>query len=271
MARRRQGTFEDLAGLPWPVGVAVGVLSYLAIRYGAPWFLIRYGGTLGQAFSNEQITDSLNWLAWMVLGGCWLAAGVAYFKQLHRRRLYESQAARPELAALDWREFELVVGEWFRRQGYSVEETGGGGKDGGIDVAVRKEGRRELVQCKHWKRKKVDVATVREMWGLLQHHRADAVWIVCCGQFTADAARFAAGKPIHLVSGQQLEQVIGSAPSRLPPAGQAPAATHRNDVPPCRKCGSPMAERQNRKTGETFLGCTAFPRCRETAPVAPGG
>jgi hypothetical protein len=33
---------------------------------------------------------------------------------------------------------------------------------------------------------------------------------------------------------------------------------------PCPKCGSEMAKRANRKTGETFWGCVNFPKCRGT-------
>lgn len=32
-------------------------------------------------------------------------------------------------------------------------------------------------------------------------------------------------------------------------------------------CGSLMALRTTKKTGSTFLGCTAFPACKETKPV----
>ena len=36
----------------------------------------------------------------------------------------------------------------------------------------------------------------------------------------------------------------------------------------CPRCGSPMAERRNRKTSDAFLGCTRYPACRGTRPVA---
>jgi DNA helicase II / ATP-dependent DNA helicase PcrA len=35
----------------------------------------------------------------------------------------------------------------------------------------------------------------------------------------------------------------------------------------CEKCGSAMIERENRKTGSKFLGCSNFPRCRNTARI----
>ncbi|MBY4597116.1 restriction endonuclease [bacterium BD-1] len=267
MARRRESGFDVLASMPWPVGLIAGVLAFLAVRYGVPWYLGRSGGTLGQAFASGQAAHGLGVLAWSLLLICWLASAVSFATRRHRARLLDSQALNPRLTALSWREFEQLVGEWFRRKGYYVEETGGGGKDGGIDLLVRKDGRKELVQCKQWRRQRVDVATVREMWGLLQHHGADEVWIVCIGNFTPDAARFAQGKPIRLISGRQLEDMIRSAPGTTAGATTPPNASPEAG-PACPKCGSPMAVRHNRKTGDAFLGCTSFPRCRETAPYS---
>jgi hypothetical protein len=41
---------------------------------------------------------------------------------------------------MSWQEFETLVGEAYRRQGYSVEETGGGDADGGVDLILRGKG-----------------------------------------------------------------------------------------------------------------------------------
>lgn len=267
MARRRESGFEQLAGLPWQVGIAAGVLAFLAVRYGVPWYLGQSQGSLGKAFASGQAAQGLGLIAWTLLGACWLAAAASFATRRNRQRLFDAQAMDPRLGSLSWREFEHLVGEWFRRQGYFVEETGGGGKDGGIDLLIRKDGRKELVQCKQWRRQRVDVATVREMWGLLQHHRADAVWVVCIGRFTPDAARFALGKPINLVSGRQLEDLIRSAPATERPSAPLSTATPAPGPGVCPKCGSEMAQRQNRKTGEAFLGCTTYPSCRGTLPL----
>jgi Topoisomerase DNA binding C4 zinc finger len=43
------------------------------------------------------------------------------------------------------------------------------------------------------------------------------------------------------------------------------------ETQPCPRCGSPMAERRNRQTGDAFLGCTRYPACRGTRPVATTG
>lgn len=201
--RKKQSGFEALATLPWPVGVVAGIVAYLGVRYGIGWWFSHHGGMLSQGIA-QQSTAMFGPLAWMLLGICWLAALFSYLGARSRRRFLETRTSLESLAAGGWRQFELLVGEAFRRQGYSVEETGLGGADGGIDLILRKDGRRTLVQCKQWKRKQVGVSVVREMFGLLAHHQAHSVKIVCIGTYTKDAERFAQCKPIELIGGEQV-------------------------------------------------------------------
>ncbi|MEA3523650.1 MAG: NERD domain-containing protein [Campylobacterota bacterium] len=43
---------------------------------------------------------------------------------------------------------------------------------------------------------------------------------------------------------------------------------YRNDPKiTCKKCGSAMMERTNKKTGDVFLGCSNYPKCRNTEQV----
>ncbi len=46
------------------------------------------------------------------------------------------------------------------------------------------------------------------------------------------------------------------------------STTHSNDPKIiCKRCGSVMVERKNKKTGEEFLGCSSFPKCKNTEQV----
>ncbi|MFD2274736.1 restriction endonuclease [Undibacterium arcticum] len=112
------------------------------------------------------------------------------------------------LRAMDWAAFERVVGEAYRRLGFVIQETGQGGADGGIDLVLWKDHRKTIVQVKQWRSSSVGVSVVREMFGLMMHHKAQAVTIVCVGRFTNDAWRFAQGKPIDLVGGARLLEMI---------------------------------------------------------------
>lgn len=257
----------------------MGIAAYLVVRYGIGWWFSHQGGMLSQGFA-QQSSGMFAPLAWTLLGVCWLAALLSYLGTRSRRRFLETRTTLESLAASGWRQFELLVGEAFRRQGYSVEETGLGGADGGIDLILRKEGRRTLVQCKQWKRQQVGVSVVREMYGLLAHHHAHAVKIVCIGSYTKDAERFADGKPIELIGGEQLlamiramqQQATATAKPMPAPvliarifASATSTAPTTIASPSCPRCGSALVQRRNRRTKEHFLGCSQFPKCRGTA------
>ncbi|NIK44292.1 restriction system protein [Xanthomonas arboricola] len=266
-----------MTALPWPVGFVMGIAAYLVVRYGIAWWFSHQGGMLSQGFA-QQSSGMFAPLAWTLLGVCWLAALFSYLRTRSRRRFLETRTTLESLSAGGWRQFERLVGEAFRRQGYSVEETGLGGADGGIDLILRKHGRRTLVQCKQWKRQQVGVSVVREMYGLLAHHQAHAVKIACIGTYTKDAERFAQGKPIELICGEQLLGMIRAVRQQAtakpkPQAARiepifAPTeftASRTIATPGCPRCGSALVQRINRRTSENFLGCSQFPKCRGTA------
>ena len=264
MGRRRRGGLDEVASWPWPVGIVAGIAAFLLIRYGIGAYLATGGPVLAPL--GQQFGAVMAPLASLVMLGCWAAAGVSWANARRRRTLHDTRTDLESLAHISWREFEMLVAESYRRQGYQVFENGLGGKDGGIDLILSKAGRRELVQCKQWKRRNVDASTVREMWGLVNHHGADAVHIVSAGDFTADATRFARGKPIFLVTGRELIERIRMAQESLPKT-DPPVTPAISEALACPSCSGPMVQRRNRRTGEPFLGCSRFPQCRGTAPV----
>ncbi|MGN6512577.1 MAG: restriction endonuclease, partial [Lysobacteraceae bacterium] len=136
---RRKGLLDELAKLPWPVPAVLGVAAFFYVRHA--------GGFLAPLA-----------LAFLLAGEG--AALASFLGTRKRRALLEQQTGLDSLAAMSWREFEMLVGEAFRRQGYLVEETGLGGADGGIDLIVRRQGRTELVQCKQWRSRQVRPAVV---------------------------------------------------------------------------------------------------------------
>lgn len=274
--RRKQSGIDIIAAMPWPMGVAAGLIGFLLVRYGFAAWISHQGGPMAQSFS-QGIVAMLSPLAWMVLAICWIGALASFVGSRHRRKLLDTRTDLESLSQGGWRQFELLVGEAFRRQGYAVEETGLGGADGGIDLILRKDGRRTLVQCKQWKRQQIGVSVVREMAGLLAHHQAHAVKIVCIGTYTKDAERFTQGKPIELISGLRLLQMIRAAQQDAIVA-VPPVASQRIEpvlvmttppiavpAPSCPRCGSALVPRTNRRTREPFLGCSQFPRCRGAA------
>jgi restriction system protein len=274
MPRRQKSGLDLIAALPWPIGIAMGLLAYWGIRYGVGMYFSHTSSPVTQGMGTQLLGGALAPLAWVALVMCWIAAAVSFFKARQRKRILETRTGLDSLAALSWREFEMLVGEAYRRQGYSVEEHGLGGADGGIDLILRKGGGTWLVQCKQWRTQQVNVPRVREMWGLVDHHRADGVKIVSVGEFTRDAKAFAAGKAIELVNGMRLLDMVRSAQVASPGGSESPLtpATPRHgaaddQTPACPRCGTAMLRRTNGKTGQPFWGCRHFPKCHGTVAV----
>ena len=189
--------------------------------------------------------------------------------------------ASDALDGMSWREFEMLVGEGFRLQGYQVVETGGGGADGGVDLVLTKPGKnggeKFLVQCKQWRAFKVGVDVVRELYGVMAARGATGGFVVTSGRFTEDALCFATGRNMTLVDGPKLHALIRQAKSGADRI-QAPAAvapSMQPDLAPiqastCPSCSKPMVRRSAKRganAGSEFWGCTGYPACRGTRPI----
>ena len=119
-------------------------------------------------------------------------------RSLKTKRMLDSQTSLASIRGLPWKRFEDLLGEAYRRQGFKVEETLGGGADGGIDLILGRDGNVTVVQCKRWNGAPVGVRQVRELYGVLHHRGASAAKLVATTSFTPDAVAFAKGKPIEL-------------------------------------------------------------------------
>jgi len=221
-------------------------------------------------------------VAVVVLVG-WVVAEIQKWK---RKRLLDGQSGLRSIRDLSWREFEHLVGEAYRRQGYLVEETGSAGGDGGIDLKLTRLGELVVVQCKRWRTWNVGVKPVRELFGVMHSESATRGILVTCGFFSSEAKYFAEGKPLELVEGLTLWELVRSVktPSAAAksdpvaitavPQSSEPTATLAGQVaspPKCPQCGEPMILREARKgpnPGSMFWGCCRFPQCRGTRKQA---
>jgi hypothetical protein len=145
---------------------------------------------------------------------CLAGAAVSAWRRHQRRALADNVAAATSadvLEGMSWREFELLVGEGFRRKGFQVEELGGAGADGGVDLVLRKGGEKHLVQCKQWRAYKVGVQVVRELYGVMAASGAAGGFVVTSGRFTEEAREFVKGRNVELMGGDALIALIRSA------------------------------------------------------------
>ncbi len=195
-----------LAGAPWWVGVALAAGSWMGIVHILPDALA------GLPLAGPGLAGLMDRFAWApatAVAALFLLWALASWRHGRRkRRRLDTRTGVASIRSLSWREFEELVAEAFRREGYRVEENVKAGADGGVDIRLRRGGKLFLVQCKSWNRNRVGVGVVREMCGVMMDEGAAGVVIVCSGGFTRDAWGFAKGKPVRLVGGRALMEMI---------------------------------------------------------------
>jgi restriction system protein len=230
MARKRKTSpFEDLldavALMPWWVGVSIAVVGYVVLHHMAAPVQITavQPGQIGSLVAKSAVAGIASVGQYLVVLIGLLGAVMSFIRRKQRKDLLADVAQAQSASALDgmdWREFEMLVGEAFRFQGYQVIETGGGGADGGVDLVLSKGNEKSLVQCKQWKAYKVGVDVVRELYGVMAAKGATGGFVVTSGQFTSDAQAFAEGRNIELVDGPKLFSLIKRAKQSLANSSQ---------------------------------------------------
>ncbi|MEU7592012.1 restriction endonuclease [Streptomyces sp. NPDC039022] len=157
-------------------------------------------------------------------------------------------AAEPDLFTMDPIAFEGLVAELFRAMGMQAVTTQRSG-DGGVDVDALDSdpirGGKIIVQVKRY-RNTVPPTAVRDLFGTVQSEGANKGVLVTTSRFGPGAHAFANGKPLTLVSGPELHDLLarhglrgrlGAAP--VPAQRQAPAEEEAAQDPDA----APEAER----------------------------
>ena len=277
MAPREQNRFVDLtelaAKLPWWVGVVLAAIAYVILHS----MVIREiadvvepgksGGMVG-----AQLGKTFAMVGQYLLPAAFLSgAALSAYGRYTRRALHQQVAASPDRGALNqlsWRQFEALVGEAFRRKGYSVTVTGGGA-DGGADLKLKKAGEIFLVQCKQWRATRVGMNIVRELDGVMTARGAAGGFVVTSGIFTDEACAFARGKNIELIDGKALRALICgvSAPVKF---FRDPLSIMTTGAPYCPECQSRMKMRKARHgapAGTKYWRCSRHPDCKGMRPA----
>lgn len=182
------------------------------------------------------------------------------------KRIKNSADAKRVLEQMTWDQFEKILRKFFETKGYVATLTNTGA-DGGVDIALTKNGRREMVQAKHWKVNRVGVAVVREIYGVVQAEGMHKGFIVTSGLFSEDAREFAdkVGSKIVLIDGNLLIEIIKGDSDFEKQTGNDIHSAVPLDSNSCSICGGTMLLRTGNK--KTFWGCSNFPECRNTREV----
>ncbi|MFG2993469.1 restriction endonuclease [Streptomyces sp. NPDC048257] len=149
----------------------------------------------------------------------------------------DTDADEPDLFVMDPIAFENLVAELFRAMGMEAVTTQRSG-DGGVDVEAVDpapiRGGRIVVQVKRY-RNTVPPTAVRDLYGTVQDKGANKGVLVTTASFGPGSYTFANGKPLELVPGADLVELLhqyglrgrlGGGPARRETAPASPPAEH---------------------------------------------
>ncbi len=178
-----------------------------------------------------------------------------------------------DLDSLRADQIELLLGEIFRRQGYTVELSAALGTDGGSDLTLRRDGESIPVQSKDWKAARVTEQEIRGFYAVMAGTAAPRGVFVTTGTFSREARELAAEKSIELIDRAGLAQRIAAV--RRPGENFFDVTSWIDDFtayarifdPECPCCAQAMVIRHHRADGTAHWACVTHPRCagkRET-------
>lgn len=274
MARRKKTSpIEDLldiaSSINWKISLIIAVISYFFFHYFSTQALPVATDlhSVANSFGKQLFITFSKFLQYIIPIVFVIGACVSSFKTKQRVKLLDKQSGIESIRDMSWQDFELLVGEAFRRKGFEVRENGGGGADGGIDLVLTKNGKKSIVQCKRWKTFSIGVPLIRELYGVMTAERANDCIFVSSGNYTAEARLFAEDKPIWLIDGNALLEMIAGVQVQSNIVKPGPYKQSTISSPNCPLCGSTMVKRTARKganAGNAFWGCSTYPGCRGT-------
>ena len=122
------------------------------------------------------------------------------------------QTAAENINQLSGVEFERVCQQLVERMGFETETTKASG-DGGIDlIAYNRQpllSGKYIIQCKRYTGS-VGEPIIRDLYGVVMSERANKGILMTTGYFTKSAIAFAEGKPIELIDGEKLHDLLSS-------------------------------------------------------------
>ena len=267
--RSRQSPFEDMVEvaslLPWWVCLVCAVAGYFMLHHLATMDIVKPSDMAGFGkYGQKQMIKAIASFGQYIVAIIFIfGALTSALNQRKRGKIFNKQTSINSIRQLSWRDFEQLISEAYRKQGYQVMETEDG-PDGGIDLILRKNGKKILVQCKHWKKQKVGVKEVRELNGIVAAKGAYSGILVTSGAFTTEALNFAEESPIELIDGEKLTKLIPQIESSVD------VESSHNLVPSCPKCGNSMVKKiakQGFNAGNEFWGCPTYPKCKGTRNI----
>ena len=214
--RKDLNFFDFLAQIPWWISVSLSASFYFFLQYGVPYF--ENQGSL----VNEAHVSLGPVFAPVVALALLAPVTFSFLKSNKKKKLHELREDIKAIKDLSWPELKDKVAEAYGLAGYQIMENDPYTSDASVDLVLRKSANLYLLQSRYWRNRKVGLREVKKLSALMHEKQASGIFLLTTGIFTKNARRFAIGRPINLVDGIQLAELLDD----IKKNGPSPNASH---------------------------------------------
>ena len=170
-----------------------------------------------------------------------------------------------DIDRMDGFQFEVYLKVLFKELGYKTTVTKSS-NDFGADLILKKNNKKIAIQAKRYKYKNtVGINAVQQIYASMPYYKVNKGIVITNSYFTKNAKILARHCNIKLIDRKGLVKLISRNNQTITPK------KIKNTVAPkprkCPVCKNPLTVRYN-KTGEDFFGCSQYPTCKHTEPIA---
>jgi restriction system protein len=205
--RKDLNIIDFLAQIPWWVSVTLSASFYVLLKFVVPYF---------EAQSNlvNEVHVSLGPVLAPVVALALLTPVTFSFLKSNRKIKFNELKEEIELIQeLPWQQFKQMVTEAYRHKGYTIMEDSSFAADPSVDLIIRQSTNLYLVQCRYWQHRKLGMREVKNLFSLMHDKQASGVFLLTTGIFTNAARHYVAGRPITLLDGIELVELLREVPS----------------------------------------------------------
>lgn len=214
--RKDLNIFDFLAQIPWWLCVTLSASFYLLLQYGIPYF-----ENQGSLVNEAHI--SLGPVFAPVVALAFLApVTFSFLKSSRKKKLHDLREEIKSIQELSWQQFNEQVSEAYGNAGYLILENDPFTSDPSFDLVMRKSANLYLLQSRYWRNRKLGLREVKKLFSLMHEKQASGIFLLTTGIFTKEARRYAIGRPINLVDGIELMELLDSIKANEP----APNTSH---------------------------------------------
>ena len=202
--RKDLNIFDFLAQIPWWVSVTLSASFYLVLKFVFPYF-----ESQGHLVSEVHISLGPVFAPVVALA---LLSPVTFslLRSNRKNKLYELKEEILSIQELPWPQFKILVTEAYRQADYLILDGSAFTIDPKVDLVMRKGANLYLLQCRYWQNKKLGLREVKNLFSLMHDKQASGIFLLTTGVFTNEVRHYAAGKPINLVDGIELVELLGN-------------------------------------------------------------